>query len=112
MKLVLRGVHYTLNDRIKDLVEKELHAPLDALLPEPACEMDVQLKDVNGPKGGLDKEVAVTVHIPTFPQIFVVETSEDMFKSVHLVADRLDRVVRKHLERRREHGTNEPLPTL
>jgi ribosome-associated translation inhibitor RaiA len=85
-------------------LEEQLLQPLDRLLPEPSSELDVMLRDVNGAKGGLDQECAVTVHLPNAAPIHVQEVSDDMFKSVHLVADRLERAVSRQLEKMREHG--------
>jgi ribosomal subunit interface protein len=104
MKLVLRGVHYRVGDRIRQLVEEQLLQPLDRLLPGPSSELDVMLRDVNGAKGGVDMECAATVHIPSAASVHVAEVSEDMFKSVHLVADRLERAVSRQLEKMREHA--------
>lgn len=104
MKLVLRGVHYRVGPRMKRFVEAQLREPLELFLPEPAVEMDVMLRDNNGPKGGLDKECAVTVFLPGASPLHLTEASDDMYKSVHLMADRVERAVRKFVERRRDHS--------
>lgn len=110
MKLVLRGVHYRVGPRMKGFVEAQLREPLELFLPEPSVEMDVMLRDNNGSKGGLDKECSVTVFLPNASPLHLTEATEDMYKSVHLMADRVDRAVRKFVERRRDHTLHEAHP--
>jgi ribosomal subunit interface protein len=110
MKLILKGVHYRVGDRMKGYVDEQLRQPLETYLPGPAAELDVILRDNNGIKGGLDKEVSLTVHIPGLASLHLTEISDDMFKAVHLMSDRVERAVRKHLERRREHSNYEAHP--
>jgi ribosome-associated translation inhibitor RaiA len=108
MKLILRGVHYRAGARMQRFVETQLREPLELFLPEPAAELSVILRDKNGPKGGQDKECSVTVLIPGAPPLHLVELSDDMYKSVHLMRDRVERAVRKFLERRRDHSHEGP----
>jgi ribosome-associated translation inhibitor RaiA len=109
MKLILRAVHYRAGARMRRFVEAQLLEPLELFLPEPAAELDVVLRDGNGLKGGMDKECSVTVFIPGAQPLHLTEVSEDMYKSVHLMRDRVERAVRKYLERRRDHA-HEPPP--
>lgn len=108
MKLILRGVHYRAGARMRRFVEAQLLEPLELFLPEPAAELDVVLRDLNGPKGGQDKDCSVTVFIPGAQPLHLSETSDDMYKSVHLMRDRVERAVRKLLERRRDHAHEGP----
>lgn len=110
MKLILKGVHYRVGERMKRFVDAQLREPLETYLAGPAAELDVILRDNNGPKGGPDKEVSLTVHIPNSAPIHLSESSDDMYKSVHLMADRVERAVRKHIEKRREFSNYEVHP--
>lgn len=63
--------------------------------------IDVCLTDVNGPKGGLDKECQVQARGNFIGKITLRETSADPFAAVDAAVDRLARTVGRTLERRR-----------
>jgi putative sigma-54 modulation protein len=68
--------------------------------------IDVCVTDVNGPKGGLDKECQVQARGNLIGEITVQETSSDPFAAVEAAVDRLARTVGRTLERRREVAPN------
>ena len=101
MRAEIRGVHLSLTEEIKDYVEKHLIAPFQHFYKDEAAEMVITLRDANGPKGGMDKECRVTVHMPHFSTIQITETSEDIYKSVCFARDRLERVVKREVQKHR-----------
>ncbi|HZH04359.1 MAG TPA: HPF/RaiA family ribosome-associated protein [Myxococcaceae bacterium] len=101
MRAEIRGVHLSLTEDIKEFVEKHLIAPFEHFYQDEAAEMVVTLRDSNGPKGGLDKECRVTVHLPHINTIQITEASEDIYKSVCFARDRLERVAKRQLEKHR-----------
>ena len=102
MRLILKGVHVDLSESLKGEVAAQLHAPLSLLQPSDAAQVEVHLVDNNGPKGGMDKECRVTVRMPRARAIHITEVSDNLYKSIRLCADRLDRVFKRELERQRE----------
>lgn len=61
--------------------------------------VDVHLKDVNGPKGGVDKTSTFRVHLRGGGQLVVEASGESLHAAVHRGAKRARRVVRRHLKK-------------
>ena len=112
MRVVMKGVHLKLSDRLKDHVHETLVAPLTRFFDSEAAMLEIHFVDNNGPKGGLDKECRVTLHIPGARSIHVEEAAEDPYKAVDLVRDRLEKALKREVERMREPGRSpELMPT-
>lgn len=106
MKVLLRGVHLELSESLKTYVAEHLVAHIEKLADDEAAEIDISLLDSNGPhKGGIDKECRVTVRLPGLPSIHVAETSETVHQGIDAVRDRLEKAVKRQLERRRDVAT-------
>lgn len=110
MKVLLRGVHLTLSDRTKAYVEEHLVEPIRHFYEDEAAELDVGLIDNNGPKGGIDKECSVTLRMPGLQAIHITEAAETLFEAIDRARDRLVRVAKRTLERRREMVGTDGLP--
>lgn len=109
MKVLLRGVHLNLSDSLKAYVEEHLVAHIEKLADGEAAEIDISLMDNNGPKGGIDKECRATVRLPGLSAIHVTETSETVHQAIDATRDRLEKAVKRTLERRRD-VSNQGLP--
>lgn len=101
MKVLVRGVHMTVDDRLREHVERQLVPAVARLHDGTAVEMEVAITDVNGPKGGLDKEVGVTFRSPHFGTLFVSVRDANAYAALDQVRDRMVRRVRRQIERRR-----------
>lgn len=64
--------------------------------------VDVFLRDLNGPKGGHDKQVIVRLHIRYSAPIAVTSTYDDLYKAIDDAARRAGRTVRKNVKRKRQ----------
>jgi len=104
MKVLLKGVHVSLSGAWKARVAEQLVAPLRRLVRNPATGLEVHLVDTNGPKGGEDKGVRVTLHLPGARAIHLEQGSADAYTAVDLLKERLERAVKRELERMREPG--------
>jgi putative sigma-54 modulation protein len=109
MKVLIRGVHVSLTQGLKDHVQAHLVDPILSFYDNEAAEIDVQLADMNGPKGGEDKECRVTLHIPGSAAVHVQEATDDLYKSVDLARDRLEKALKRELEKRRQQSGH-PVP--
>jgi ribosome-associated translation inhibitor RaiA len=65
---------------------------------------DVFMKDANGPKGGIDKEVMIRVCLRNRQQIVLESTHEDLYAAIRNGAKRMKRAVRRNLRRSRRVG--------
>jgi putative sigma-54 modulation protein len=99
MKVHLRGVHLTLTDNIRQHVQKHLVEPLERFYDSEVAELEIHLRDNNGPKGGVDKECSVTIRLPRAQSLHVTEVSDDLFKSIDLARDRIERSAKRLIER-------------
>lgn len=62
---------------------------------------DVYLKDVNGPKGGMDKEASVRIRQRFGAAIYAEALSDDMYAAIDLLSRRARRCVRRARRKRR-----------
>lgn len=112
MRVVMKGVHLKLTDRLKEHVEETLVAPLTRFFDSEAASLEIHFVDNNGPKGGLDKECRVTLFIPGARAIHVEEAAEDPYKAADLVRDRLEKALKRELERMRDPGRSPELQPM
>ena len=62
----------------------------------------IRLEDTNGSKGGVDKCCRVEVLLPGENPVVVEEISDDLRSAMDLAADRIDKVVTRHLTQKRD----------
>lgn len=74
---------------------------------ESIVDLDVFLKDVNGPKGGFDKAVVVRVNLTTQQSVTVETVSSNLHAAIILSARRAKRSVRRAIEKRRRVARQE-----
>lgn len=59
----------------------------------------LQIRDINGPRGGCDKECMVIVGLLPSKSLVVKQTHEELYVAISLAADRVKRVVGRTLAR-------------
>ncbi|QRN94579.1 ribosome-associated translation inhibitor RaiA [Archangium violaceum] len=109
MKVLMRGVHLDLTDSLRDYANQHLVDPIARYIDDEATEIEIALVDINGPKGGVDQECRVTVRMPGFSGIHITETAETMFQAIDATRDRLEKTVKRTVEKRRE-ASSQGLP--
>jgi ribosomal subunit interface protein len=65
--------------------------------------VDVKVQDINANHGGIDKKCQIMVHLDRWGLVMAEDTETDLYAAVSLAADKIKAVVRRELERRREH---------
>ena len=91
-----------LDDFVVDTMTKTLERLADDVLS-----VDVFLKDINGPKGGVDKQVIVRAHLRNRQQLAIETVDENLYAAIKSGAKRMKRAVRRSLEKSRrieKHG--------
>lgn len=53
------------------------------------------IEDVNGPRGGLDKQCRCVVHLRRLPPVVIRDRDVDLYALVHRVADRAAQTLRR-----------------
>lgn len=74
--------------------------------------VEVVLEDVNGPRGGVDKECRVLVSLKGGKLIKIEDRDADLVTVINRAADRLSQVVGRELEKRRERKGVTPAGTV
>lgn len=64
---------------------------------EKVVSLQVRLRDINGPRGGEDKQVRVIVSLRVCDDVVVEETGEDAYAIISLAADRVKQSVGRKL---------------
>ena len=65
----------------------------------------LSLTDINGPRGGVDKQCLIEVSVPALIPIVVRERDADLYVAIDRAADRVDRAVARRLARGRMHDS-------
>jgi len=100
MKLTVRARHVVLSEEISTELRHRLQQVFSRLLPAIQT-VDVTITDINGPKGGADKQCRVRVRGPSLPAVVVKQTGVDVIATVAAAARRAEQVVIGKMARRR-----------
>ena len=101
MKVIIQGKQLRLSQGLKSYAREHVVEPLNRFYDNEAAELRVKLGDVNGSKGGLDKECHLTLHMPGARTIQIEETTPDPYASMDAASDRLVRAAKRELQRMR-----------
>jgi putative sigma-54 modulation protein len=115
MKVIIQGKHLRLSQGLKNYAQEHVVAPLNRFYDNEAAELRVELGDVNGTKGGADKECHLTLHMPGARTLQIEETTPDAYASIDAAAERLVRATKRELQRMRRPSRRQkehPLATV
>jgi putative sigma-54 modulation protein len=74
-------------------------------LRDATCTVDVRLADVNGPKGGVDKQCSIVVTPPGLGTLRVEEQAADYYAAIDAAAATLKKSLARSLERTKANGS-------
>lgn len=104
MRLEIHGQKVPVSAKLQSHIERRLEFALDRLAPR-ITSVSVYVEDVNGPKGGVDKQCRILAQVKPSGRVIVKETGEDAFESVSRAAEKIGRAIRKridkHIDKRR-----------
>jgi len=95
MNVKMKGVHVRLSSGLREYVEKHLVEPLSRLYPDDSASLTVHLVDDNGPKGGEDKEVRITLNAAGRVRLHVTERGVDLGACICLARDRIEEAAKR-----------------
>lgn len=104
MRVGIQGRHIELTAPLLAHVERRLRFALSRF-EQRIRQVAVQVTDLNGPRGGLDKQCRVTVTLSPSGKVMVGATDANLHAAVDRAADRLERSVTRQLERKRKSPT-------
>ena len=119
MNITTRAKDFSLTKAIDTFVRSEIRSAFQHLDAE-IVSIDVSMRDINGPKGGIDKQVLICVRLRSRQQIAIDTGHENLYASVKTGVKRAKRAVRRAVRKAqrvdrqslRELLDDEPLPTV
>jgi putative sigma-54 modulation protein len=107
MQLQIRSKNFRLYDCDREYMERRIQYAFDRFGGR-ISSVTVGLADLNGPRGGADKQCHLVVRMRNYGKVTIDETSHNVLAAVALATDRAGRVICRQLERRRNtrHGRN------
>ena len=101
MKLQIIGDKTRVSEPLHEFVARRLHFALGRFGPE-IQRVTVRVGDVNGPRGGMDKECRVEVKLRGLDRFLSKGCGRDFESAAACAAERVGRSVARALERRRD----------
>ena len=100
MNITTRAQDFELTPAIDRFVRDHLQSALSRI-DEDIVAIDVFMKDANGPRGGVDKQVLIRVRLRNRHQLALVTTHEDMYAAIMKGIKRAKRAVRRQVRKSR-----------
>jgi putative sigma-54 modulation protein len=100
MKIQIRSKNMAMDEGMQEYVERRLLFSLGRFSPR-ISRVTVQVLDLNGPRGGLDKSCRIEVQMHPSGTVFVKDTDAHIHAAVDRAVDRLARAVGRTIERTR-----------
>lgn len=100
MKLTIRTRHVVLTPELSSELRQRLERSFERIRPWIHA-VDVAITDINGPKGGADKQCRLRIHGRSIPSIVIEHVGVDTLATVGLAADRAEQAVVRKMTRRR-----------
>ena len=100
MKLEVRTRHLVLTAQAREEMHRRITTALARISPWIRA-VDVRIKDINGPKGGPDKQVHVRIRGRSIPSVVVEHVGMDALATVALAVERAGQAIVRKMARRR-----------
>lgn len=98
MNITAKAHDFELSEAIAGFAHDQLFAALNRF-SDGIVFVDVYMKDTNGPRGGVDKQVLVRVRLRNRQLITTETTHENLYAAIRRGAKRTRRVVRRTLKK-------------
>lgn len=89
---------------ISEALKAHTDARLEAALGQHETHVErvvVKVSDLNGPRGGVDKQCHLTVHLHKWPEVIIEERGEDVYAVVSTAANRAKNAVARAIDKQR-----------
>jgi putative sigma-54 modulation protein len=101
IQIRVRGLDRSETDSLRDHAARRILIHLSRF-DHAISSVFVRISDVNGPRGGVDKECHITVRGSRRADVLVENLSSDTYSAVDLAVERAGRAVGRDLDRLRE----------
>jgi ribosome-associated translation inhibitor RaiA len=100
MNITTRAQDFEMSKSVDQFARDQVRAALQHF-SESVVAADVFMKDINGPKGGIDKQVLIRVQLHNRQTIALEAEHQDLYGAIKVGARRTKRAVRRHLQKSR-----------
>ena len=108
MQIDIQARRFSLTESLREHIKRRLGFAL-SIHNEHIQRVLVRLSDINGPRGGDDKQCHIQVMLPQLPDVVIEDIEADMYAAIDRAADRAGRTVGRRLTRQRDKR-HSPLP--
>ncbi|GAA5315534.1 MAG: hypothetical protein AseanaTS_07390 [Candidatus Pelagadaptatus aseana] len=96
VKIHARGL--SLSENLKRYTESKIRMAL-GIYGDRIKRADIFLKDINGPRGGMDMDCKITIRPDGQPAITVQKTTADMYDAINVCSQKIKRAARRRFDR-------------
>ena len=100
MRIDIQARRFSLTRALRNHAERRVRIGLTRF-DERIMKVSLWLSDVNGPKGGSDKNCQVQIVIPGKPDVVVEETQANLYVAINRAIERAGQTVVRKLDRQR-----------
>ncbi len=101
MRIDIQARSFSLTEALREHIKRRLGFALSSR-DEHIQRVQVRLSDINGPRGGDDKQCHIQVRLTHLPDVVIEDTEADMYAAIDRAADRAGRTVGRRLMRQRD----------
>ena len=101
MRLQIHSVPFSLTPGLQARISRRLEFALSRF-QRGITSVTVRLRDLNGPRGGVDKQCSIEAHLRRGRICLVEDTDTDLYAAIDRAAGRLGRVIAHQQSRRLE----------
>jgi ribosomal subunit interface protein len=101
MLIDIRTPSFSLTSALRERIERRLGLALSAR-DQHIQRVLVRLSDINGPRGGADKQCHIQVVLTHLPDVVIENTEADVYAAIDQAADRVGRTLAHRLARQRD----------
>lgn len=103
MQTIIHSSDFRLTRALRRFIKQESKRTMN-ICSERVEKIIVRLKDLNGPKGGTDKECSVELRLRKRAPVIVSKRSSNTYKSIHRALERAARTARRKIVKRRDRS--------
>lgn len=101
IQICSREIH--ISQRLRDHIERRIHFALERFA-ERIRKIRVQLRDLNGPRGGVDKSCQLTIALAPAATLVIEDRSANAYAAIDSVLDKAANSIVRRLKRKDRRG--------
>lgn len=106
MEIVVRARHVAWSEELRQQVDRSIRFAVDRHSSR-IDRISVDLSDLNGPRGGVDKLCQMTADLRGTRPVLILERGDDLMLAVNRAARRLGYRIARRIQRQRASGARE-----